>query len=44
MSLPDDADPAATAHRATEFFGPLVPGQLGCIVDHSVTRMTPAPE
>jgi 1,4-dihydroxy-2-naphthoyl-CoA hydrolase len=35
MGLPDDADPAATAHLATEFFGPLVPGQLGCIFDHS---------
>jgi 1,4-dihydroxy-2-naphthoyl-CoA hydrolase len=35
MGLPDDADPVATAYLATEFFGPLVPGQLGCIFDHS---------
>lgn len=36
MSAPtDDADPIARARRATEFFAPLVPGQLGCIFDHS---------
>ncbi|HEV7525318.1 MAG TPA: PaaI family thioesterase, partial [Acidimicrobiia bacterium] len=35
MSLPDDADPVAAARLVTEFFGPLVPGQLGCVFDHS---------
>ena len=35
MSLPDDADPVAAARGATEFFGPRVPGQLGCVFDHS---------
>ena len=35
MSLPDDADPGDEARRMTEFFGPLVPGQLGCVFDHS---------
>jgi uncharacterized protein (TIGR00369 family) len=35
MSLPDDADPVTAARLATEFFGPLVPGQLGCVFDHS---------
>jgi uncharacterized protein (TIGR00369 family) len=29
------ADPAERARRATEFFGPRVPGQLGCVFDHS---------
>lgn len=31
----DDADPVENARWATEFFGPLVPGQLGCVFDHS---------
>jgi 1,4-dihydroxy-2-naphthoyl-CoA hydrolase len=31
----DDADPAERAAWATEFFGPLVPGTLGCVFDHS---------
>ncbi len=31
----DDIDPAERARGATEFFGPLVPGQLGCVFDHS---------
>ena len=33
--MPDDADPVEAARWATEFFGPLVPGQLGCVFDHS---------
>ncbi len=28
-------EPAEQARRDTEFFGPLVPGQLGCVFDHS---------
>jgi uncharacterized protein (TIGR00369 family) len=28
-------DPLARARRMTEFFGPLVPGQLGCVFDHA---------
>jgi uncharacterized protein (TIGR00369 family) len=35
VSQEDSADPAARARRATEFFGPRVPGQLGCVFDHS---------
>ena len=36
MALTDEKeDPIARAKRATEFFAPLVPGQLGCIFDHS---------
>jgi uncharacterized protein (TIGR00369 family) len=31
----DDADPATRARRSTEFFGPLVPGRLGCVFDHA---------
>jgi hypothetical protein len=27
--------PIARAERMTEFFAPLVPGQLGCVFDHS---------
>jgi uncharacterized protein (TIGR00369 family) len=34
-SSPESLDPAARARRATEFFGPRVPGQLGCVFDHS---------
>jgi len=30
-----DADPAARARGATEFFSSRVPGQLGCVFDHS---------
>jgi uncharacterized protein (TIGR00369 family) len=37
--LDDGADPQAAARAAaramTEFFAPLVPGQLGCVFDHS---------
>jgi uncharacterized protein (TIGR00369 family) len=32
---PDHADPAEQARRMTEFFRPLVPGQLGCVFDHA---------
>ena len=36
MSEPADAnDPIARARRMNEFFGPLVPGQLGCVFDHA---------
>lgn len=31
----DDLDPAESARGATNFFAPLVPGQLGCVFDHS---------
>jgi uncharacterized protein (TIGR00369 family) len=34
-SLRQSVDPVARAQRATEFFGPRVPGQLGCVFDHS---------
>ncbi len=34
-SWDDSLDPVAGAQRMTEFFGPLVPGQLGCVFDHS---------
>ena len=35
MSESDDNDPIARARSATEFFASRVPGQLGCIFDHS---------
>jgi 1,4-dihydroxy-2-naphthoyl-CoA hydrolase len=36
MAASDDpVDPVARAREATRFFGPLVPGQLGCVFDHS---------
>lgn len=35
MTETTPADPAADARRDTEFFEPLVPGQLGCVFDHS---------
>ena len=35
MTQTPDMDPIAKARRATEFFGPRVPGQLGCVFDHS---------
>jgi uncharacterized protein (TIGR00369 family) len=28
-------DPVERARASTEFFGPLVPGQLGCVFDHA---------
>jgi uncharacterized protein (TIGR00369 family) len=31
----EDVDPVARARAMTEFFGPLVPGQLGCVFDHA---------
>jgi uncharacterized protein (TIGR00369 family) len=31
----DTTDPAEAARGYTEFFGPLVPGQLGCVFDHA---------
>jgi len=33
--VPDQADPVERARRMTEFFGPPVPGQLGCVFDHA---------
>ena len=30
-----ETSPAERARWSTEFFGPLVPGQLGCVFDHS---------
>jgi 1,4-dihydroxy-2-naphthoyl-CoA hydrolase len=35
----DDADPVGRAREVTEFFGPRVPGQLGCVFDHSATNL-----
>ena len=35
---PDD-DARRRAREATEFFGPLVPGQLGCVFDHSAADL-----
>jgi 1,4-dihydroxy-2-naphthoyl-CoA hydrolase len=35
----DDADPVEGARGANEFFGPLVPGQLGCVFDHSANDL-----
>ena len=36
MSDPTDVDdPIARARRMNEFFGPLVPGQMGCVFDHA---------
>ncbi len=32
-------DPSERARRATEFFGPRVPGQLGCVFDHSANDL-----
>ena len=32
-------DPIAHARRMNEFFGPLVPGQLGCVFDHAGTDL-----
>ncbi len=32
-------DPIARARRMNEFFGPLVPGQLGCVFDHAGTDL-----
>ena len=36
MSDVDDPnDPVARARRMNDFFGPLVPGQMGCVFDHA---------
>jgi 1,4-dihydroxy-2-naphthoyl-CoA hydrolase len=35
----DDADPAARGLEVTQFFGPRVPGQLGCVFDHSAADL-----
>lgn len=36
MSEPADTnDPLARARRMNEFFGPLVPGRMGCVFDHA---------
>ncbi len=32
-------DPIEQARWSTEFFGPLVPGQLGCVFDHSAKNL-----
>jgi uncharacterized protein (TIGR00369 family) len=32
-TAPDD--PLARAQRMNDFFGPLVPGQMGCVFDHA---------
>jgi uncharacterized protein (TIGR00369 family) len=39
MTRTDDIDPVTRARGATEFFSPLVPGQLGCVFDHSATDL-----
>src|SRR5262249_42752390 len=39
MTGPDETDPAGRARRATEFFAPRVPGQLGCVFDHSAANL-----
>jgi 1,4-dihydroxy-2-naphthoyl-CoA hydrolase len=31
----EHVDPVEAARRSSEFFAPLVPGQLGCVFDHS---------
>lgn len=38
-SSEQDTDPVAHARQMTEFFGPRVPGKLGCIFDHSSDRL-----
>lgn len=35
----DDVDPVEDARRVTEFFAALVPGQLGCVFDHSAADL-----
>ena len=32
-------DPIEQARQNTEFFGPLVPGQMGCVFDHSAPNL-----
>jgi hypothetical protein len=36
---PQAVDPVERARRANAFFGPLVPGQLGCVFDHSAADL-----
>jgi uncharacterized protein (TIGR00369 family) len=33
--LSDANDPLARARRMNDFFGPLVPGRMGCVFDHA---------
>ena len=33
--MSEPADPLARARRMNDFFGPLVPGQMGCVFDHA---------
>lgn len=35
----DPGDPVETARHSTEFFAPLVPGQLGCVFDHAAADL-----
>ena len=35
----DVVDPVEEARRVTEFFAQLVPGQLGCVFDHSANDL-----
>jgi 1,4-dihydroxy-2-naphthoyl-CoA hydrolase len=35
VAYDESIDAKERGRRATEFFGPLVPGQLGCVFDHS---------
>jgi uncharacterized protein (TIGR00369 family) len=39
MTGTDETDPAERARGATEFFGARVPGQLGCVFDHSSAEL-----
>ena len=34
-----DRDPIVQARSSTEFFAPLVPGQLGCVFDHAAADL-----
>jgi 1,4-dihydroxy-2-naphthoyl-CoA hydrolase len=34
-TTPGPSDPVERARRINEFFGPLVPGRLGCVFDHA---------
>src|SRR5580704_12123998 len=38
-AAPETEDPVDRAKRMTEFFGPLVPGQLGCVFDHAAVDL-----
>jgi uncharacterized protein (TIGR00369 family) len=35
----DESDPAERGRQCTAFFAPLVPGQLGCVFDHSAADL-----